>query len=77
MRLVYQDKLKSFWVKFQHPFTRDDAPYRGNSNIRATRGMRTAHFDLYRFGRIRIFAVSGGLFNKLAAMYENQSLCGL
>ena len=77
MRLVYQDKLKSFWVKFQHPLSGSDAPYRGNGNIRAAGGMRIGHFNFDRLSRICIFAMSSGLFHKLAAMYQDQSLGGI
>ena len=37
--------------------------------------MRITHFDLDRLRWIRIFAMSSGLFYKLASMYQDQSLC--
>ena len=77
MCLIYQDELESLGVKFEDPTPGDDAPYRSNSDICTTRGMRIGHFDLDRLGWIRIFAMSSGLFDKLAPVYQDQSLRGI
>lgn len=77
MCFIDQDELEFCRVEFGQSICRYDALNASYRYICMSRGMYVAHLNIDALGRICVATMSGGLFDKLLAMSENEGLCSL
>ena len=74
MCLIHKDKLVPRWVELLQPMTRRDALYRRNCDVGRTRSLMVAHFNVDALIWVGESAMTGCLFDELAAMGEYECL---